>query len=122
MPSRLVKSRLLAFRRQGGRCFYCRLPIWLDNAEAFQKRYRLSARQHALRRCTAEHLIAQKDGGTSERSNVVAACGLCNWRRHRGRCASTPRQHRRYVQARVRRGAWLPQATLQVFASQGDQL
>lgn len=116
MPSLLESSRLLAFRRQDGLCFYCRLPVWLDDSAEFQQRYPMSAAQHALRRCTAEHLTARQDGGSDEPENIAAACWICNVRRHRGGPASSPAQHRLHVQRRLRRGAWLPQATLHAFA------
>ena len=115
MPARLETSRLLAFRRQGGLCFYCNLPLWLDDPDAFRKRYPLSARQHELRRCTAEHLTARQDGGGDEPGNVVAACWVCNVRRHRCKEAVPPARHRSRVQQRLAAGKWLPNAMLQAF-------
>lgn len=117
MPSQLEKSRLTAFRRQGGLCFYCNHPVWLDDPDTFRAQFPMSAPQHALRRCTAEHLIAKQDGGGNEPENVVAACWLCNARRHRCRRVRAPGSHRKYVQSRVLAGTWLPKGTLSVFAA-----
>lgn len=121
MPSQLEKSRRAAFLRQGGRCFYCDMPIWLDEPDAFRAKYPLSARQHALRRCTAEHLVAKQDGGDDKPNNVVAACWLCNSRRHRRGIAPSPHKHRRRVQLRVQQGRWLPQGVVAVLAANASQ-
>lgn len=110
MPSLLEKSRRAAFLRQGGLCFYCDMPIWLDEADVFRAKYPLSARQHALRRCTAEHLVAKQDGGDDKHDNIVAACWLCNSRRHKRDHPRSPAEHRRHVLSRMRRGKWLPAA------------
>lgn len=115
MPSQLAKSRRAAFLRQCGRCFYCDMPIWLDEPDAFRAKYPLTTRQHALRRCTAEHLVAKQDGGDDQPNNIVAACWLCNSRRHRGGIARSPQEHRHRVQLRVRQGGWLPHGTVDVF-------
>lgn len=117
MPSQLEKSRLAAFHRQGGLCYYCNLPVWLDDAGGFRARYPMSSQQLKLRRCTAEHLVAQQDGGCDHADNIVAACWLCNCRRHRRRRAHSPVEHRRYVQRLVRQGRWLPRATLSALQS-----
>lgn len=110
MPSRLETSRRAAFRRQGGLCFYCCLPVWLEDPEAFRTRYPLSAKQVASRRCTAEHLLAKEEGGKDGAANIAAACALCNSRRHKREHARSPEEHRRHVLSRVRRGKWLPGA------------
>lgn len=117
MPSLLEKSRLAAFRRQGGRCFYCGLPVWLYDLEAFRARYPLSAKQVASRRCTAEHLLPKEDGGKDGADNIVAACALCNSRRHKREHARSPEEHRRHVLSRVRRGKWLPGVMTAALAS-----
>jgi len=116
MPS-LTAIRLIAYRRQGGRCLYCNLPIWLDDPDAFRTRYPLIAKQLALRRCTAEHLVARQDGGNNAPGNIAAACWLCNWLRHRRPQARSPDEHRKHVRARLRRGAWLPRAMVEAFRS-----
>lgn len=121
MPSLLEKSRRAAFLRQGGRCFYCDMPIWLDEADVFRAKYPLSARQHALRRCTAEHLVAKQDGGNDQPKNIVAACWLCNSGRHRRGIARSPQEHRHRVQLRVRQGGWLPRGTVAVFVATGPR-
>lgn len=97
MASQLQRSRLHAFNRQGGRCYYCNLPMWLDG----------QAGPPQLR-CTAEHLTAQCEGGKDGQSNIVAACWHCNRTRHKRRRPPEPDAYRDEVQRRVQRGAWLP--------------
>ena len=62
----------LAFNRQGGKCFYCGLRMWLN-----------SQKGPSLLRCTAEHLKARSEGGSDGPSNIVAACWHCNHTRHK---------------------------------------
>jgi len=81
MNQSIAYFRARAFEEQQGRCFYCGFSIWNEDAESFAS----SATQF---RCTAEHLIARKDGGKNTRANIVAACHLCNKRRH-----ASKRQH-----------------------------
>lgn len=62
IPSAL---RRLVIERAGGRCEYCRFP-----AEA------------ALLAFEIEHIIAEKQGGTTTEENLALACPYCN--RHKG--------------------------------------
>lgn len=78
-----VRLRTLAFETQGGRCFYCDLPMWQYDPVAFATRFRITARQAKRFRCTAEHLVARCEGGKTLRENIVAACWYCNSRRQR---------------------------------------
>ena len=48
-----------ALAAQNGRCCYCREPIKHDDA-------------------TAEHVRARRNGGTTNRENIRAACEACN--------------------------------------------
>lgn len=59
---RLQYLRRAACRDQGGLCYYCLRPMHGD--------------------VTAEHLLAQRDGGKDTRKNIVATHRLCNSRRH----------------------------------------
>ncbi|MBJ2155250.1 HNH endonuclease [Variovorax sp. IB41] len=59
---RLKLLRHRACQEQGGRCFYCLLPMG--------------------RNVTAEHLVARMDGGKDTRDNIVAAHQRCNESRH----------------------------------------
>lgn len=105
-----LKFRHLAFRQQDRKCFYCQLPIWEEEVEQFCRRFQLSVRVAQLLKCTAEHLLAQKDGGKDTAGNIVAACAWCNRRRHHGRhhCAPTPLAYKCRVLQRVAQGKWHP--------------
>jgi hypothetical protein len=85
--------------------------MWIDDLEAFARSNALTLRAARWLRCTAEHLKAKRDGGRDSRDNIVAACLLCNSRRHRGaRIAPTPDAYCKRVRHRVARGHWhLPQ-------------
>ena len=62
MKSRVQKYRQAAAEAQQGLCYHCGLPMG--------------------KHVTAEHLQAQKDGGTDRKANIVAACFDCNHDRH----------------------------------------
>lgn len=101
----LKKLRLLAFHTQQGRCFYCGAPMWLKSAHELGMRPRPSR----FLQCTAEHLVARQDGGQDTPENIVAACWLCNLRRHQRRHpAPTPEAYKAMVQRRVGMGKWWP--------------
>jgi 5-methylcytosine-specific restriction endonuclease McrA len=92
---------------QGGRCFYCGLPMWDDaTATALQ----VSATVHPapkMLRCTAEHLHARSDGGGNSPDNIVAACWHCNNLRHRRKRPLSPEAYRTHVQQRMAAGKWV---------------
>ena len=100
----LPRVRSRAFKRQHGRCFYCSLPMWIDDAPSFSQRYGILLRQAAQFRSTAEHLKAWCDGGSNERKNIVAACFDCNTRRHRRKTPPSPERWRMIQLAR--RAKW----------------
>lgn len=108
MPSRarLLRFRLQAFHHQDGRCYYCDHAMWLDDPGVFAARFGLSRRQALLFQATAEHLLAQQDGGKDEAQNVVAACRFCNAHRHRAKVALDPVRYRAFVSRRMARGRW----------------
>ncbi len=68
----------------------------------------LRARTAAPLRCTAEHLIAQQDGGKDVAGNIAAACLLCNQRRHKRKSPPPPNEYRSFVQKRLAKGKWHP--------------
>lgn len=80
MSKKTLKTlRSRSFHFQEGRCYYCDAPMWFPTPGELSLRSRAS---HAYQ-CTAEHLLARQDGGKDVASNVVAACDLCNLRRHK---------------------------------------
>lgn len=99
MASQLQRSRLHAFNRQGGHCYYCGLRMWLDGQQG-----------PSQLRCTAEHLTAHCEGGKDGQANIVAACWHCNRTRHKRKWPPEPEAYRAEVRRRVRRGSWVPSA------------
>lgn len=97
MASKIQRSRQIAFNRQGGKCYYCGLRMWL---------YGATGPTQLL--CTAEHLIARSEGGTKALSNIVAACRHCNQTRHKRKNPPPPDRYQTEVQRRIARGGWLP--------------
>jgi 5-methylcytosine-specific restriction endonuclease McrA len=108
MPKSFVRSRSLAFARQGYRCYYCTSPMWGDNVEAFATKYRLTLAQAKRFECTGEHLVALQDGGNHSEANVVAACLYCNRHRHhhRPKAAPSPEAYQHRVQKQMKEGRW----------------
>lgn len=93
MP-KLSKLRDYAYNRQDGKCWYCDCAM-------------RPASDPSPRRCTAEHLHARCDGGKDVPQNIVAACWLCNNRRHRRKAPKTPEDYRNFVRERVAQGRWI---------------
>ena len=103
MPTKIQNLRLQAFQHQQGRCWYCGVQMWhQDPAELpgipVKSAWRL--------RCTAEHLLAQCDGGRDEASNVVAACAHCNHTRHKRKNPPQPDLYLADIRKRIARGGW----------------
>jgi len=106
--ARTRKYRAEMFQKQQQRCFYCGFPMWLKRPVRFATRYGI-AEADALRfKCTAEHLDAICDGGTSRRENIVAACRWCNQHRHQFPVPPKPHRYLRGIQKQIARGAWHP--------------
>lgn len=98
------KKKMIA---QGGRCYYCDLPMWDDStATLSQEHCRIKLPLKALR-CTAEHLHPRSEGGGNKAGNIVAACLYCNNHRHRRKLPLSPEAHRQLVQQRMAVGKWL---------------
>ena len=106
MPNTLVRARNTASSRQLGRCFYCDLPMCSGDPREFALKHNVTPRQANLLRCTGEHLVARQDGGTASTSNIVAACWLCNSRRHRRKNAPPPDRYKQLVRRRMSQGRW----------------
>ena len=102
---RIQSLRRQAFERQSGRCCYCGVRMWLTSpSELAGTPKKLSAWPKL--RCTAEHLLAQSDGGKDSALNIAAACALCNHTRHRRKQPPEPHDYRAEVRRRMQRGAW----------------
>lgn len=106
MPNSLSKLRHQAAIKQDHRCYYCGKPMWESNPTEFISSHGISKRLAHLCRCTAEHLIARKDGGRNVKGNIVAACAFCNNGRHKKKIAPSPEAMRQDVQRRLSRGLW----------------
>ena len=107
MPNTISRFRLRVFKRQKGRCYYCGAPVWLNNLTEFAIKHRISERQAGRFKCTAEHLIARKDGG-ADVGNIVAACHFCNSTRHCRPSDMTLEDYRKLVTRRIERLKWHP--------------
>lgn len=112
MAKKIQSHRRSALLRQGGRCFYCRFPVWEADSLAFAKALAIPHRLAGWLRCTAEHLCARCEGGSDGRGNIVAACYWCNSRRHRKslNCISTTEVYSKRVRSLVAAGKWHPVA------------
>jgi len=106
MPSayRIQVLRQQSFERQGGRCCYCSVRMWVATPSELPQ---VPSERAALSlKCTAEHLRARSEGGRDVANNIAAACWHCNWTRHRRKRPPAPDKYREEVIRRVRRGAW----------------
>lgn len=111
---RLKTLRTKAFYAQAGRCFYCCRPMWLSSPDELGLRPR-SARPY---QCTAEHLVAQQDGGKDVADNIVAACRLFNLRRHKLiTSAPAAEAYLAKVRRRVAKGKWYPPGFLRAVSA-----
>ncbi len=104
--AKLCAIRARKMRAQSGRCYYCGTPMWSWNPGRFRKRFRLQWRTVHRYQCTAEHLLARRDGGTDAVDNIVAACRFCNEERHNAKRVQDPAAYRNRVRARVASGTW----------------
>lgn len=104
----LAKPRSLAFEAQQGQCFYCGQPMCNEALEQFAQKHGLTVRQAKLLQCTGEHLTPYKNGGSSSKSNIVAACAFCNHQRHARKKELSPLEYRSLVAQRMSKGGWHP--------------
>ena len=106
----MIRLRRAAARRQNLRCHYCGAQMWLTDHATFLASFDVSAEQAARFQCTAEHLVARRDGGPNSKANVVAACRFCNVQRHDEDRVSFL-DHASYhalVRRRMGEGSWHP--------------
>lgn len=103
---KLVRNRSEAFFQQQGRCYYCGALMWANDCAQFALTFGISPRAAKWLQCTAEHLHSRRDGGTDARNNIVAACLLCNRRRHNRKGSLSPAEYLAHVRARLWRGTW----------------
>ncbi len=102
----LVTPRSHAFLKQDGFCYYCKQPMWVKDPLELSSKYELPLSKLKKLKCTGEHLVAFKDGGSSTKNNIVAACLYCNQQRHLRKTNPTPKQYEAMVQYRLSRGRW----------------
>ena len=110
MTQYLAKLRNRAFLSQSGRCFYCRLPMFISSPEELGFLAHCKGLQ-----ATAEHLHAKCDGGKNTASNIAAACRTCNSRRHQMAKPLDPDRYARHVQKKLSAGGWHPTPWLKEF-------
>jgi len=106
MHNNIARHRHNSYIAQAGRCCYCAYPMWENNPELFARTNNISLPQAKRFKCTAEHLIARKDGGKDEAANIVAACLWCNLKRHNRKLDLSPQAFRGLVQRRTSKGLW----------------
>ena len=114
------RHRNSAVIRQNNLCFYCRLPMWNGEEEAlvdFRQAFGFSSRQAKMLRCTAEHLKPAQDGGRDTQLNIVAACEICNRRRHPRHAALSWEAYRAFVRERVALRRWHPVSFFKVIGN-----
>ncbi|UWQ15360.1 HNH endonuclease [Aliiroseovarius sp. M344] len=102
--SKIRRAKMLA---QGGRCYYCDLPMWEHEAEKVGWPDLWTNEKPKTLQCTAEHLVPRSDGGVDTPENIVAACWFCNTTRHKRKQVRSPQEHRAHVKKRMRKGRWL---------------
>lgn len=105
--SALKNTRQKKMIAQGGRCYYCDLPMWENVAAAVPREHCNTKSAPNVLRCTAEHLHPRSEGGQDTASNIVAACWFCNTRRHQRKRPLSPEAYRQHVQQRMAAGRWL---------------
>ncbi|MBY0343267.1 MAG: HNH endonuclease [Sphingomonadales bacterium] len=103
---KLSKIRALKYAAQGGRCFYCRQPMWHGNQAGFVEKFGLPCHKAHYLKVTAEHLLARCEGGGDTPENIVAACWFCNTHRHHSKRPLAPDDYARKVRSRLSRGRW----------------
>jgi hypothetical protein len=80
--------------------------MWSDDPKGFATRFGITASQAKALECTGEHLEAHTDGGSSSKSNIVAACKFCNQGRHRRKTPPSPDQFKQIVLKRMAKMRW----------------
>jgi len=119
MKNNKKQSRLRdqAARRQSGCCYYCELPMCIGSEDEFAQTHGLRRSSIAGLKCTAEHLVAKCEGGSTDASNIVAAHRCCNAIRHRCKNPLDPMRYKARVRGRTRAGRWPTAVLLQQVVS-----
>lgn len=118
MPNLIRRLHEAAFQSQHGRCYYCGAPMWLYTADELGT-CGLRGRRARPLRCTAEHLVARMEGGQATPDNIVAACDLCNRRRHARKHPLKPAAYRALVRQRLAMGRWHDHDVIALATSAG---
>ena len=106
MPNTLQKLRNAAYSTQEGRCYYCRVPMWLYVPEELTESLDLTHGEASKLRCTAEHLTPRSEGGRDVHNNIVAACLHCNCTSHMRKVPPAADEYLNDVRCRVQCGKW----------------
>lgn len=108
MPKRksLKSCRKKAYSKQNGCCYYCGHKMWLSDINAFASKHHLTIPQARLFKCTGEHLLEHSKGGKADETNIVAACHVCNQRRHKRKKPISLAKYKRLVSERLVKGTW----------------
>ncbi|MBS8225349.1 hypothetical protein [Vannielia litorea] len=106
MNSALQTIRTRKFAEQKGLCHYCMQAMWSGDPKTFCAQHGISRRKAKLFQCTAEHLLANQNGGVVSATNIVAACRYCNATRHRAKRPLEPEAYKRKVANRLEAGRW----------------
>ena len=80
--------------------------MWTRRPEQFAEQHGLRLEDVAHFQCTAEHMLARRDGGLEIR-NIVAACRHCNVTRHEADEPLSTELYREHVRQRVAESRWL---------------
>jgi 5-methylcytosine-specific restriction endonuclease McrA len=73
-PAKREQFRREVYKREGGRCFFCKTRVRLHWKGQFDGEQPDDA-------ATLDHIIPKSQGGRYELQNLVCACRICNARR-----------------------------------------
>ena len=91
MPSKLVYLLQAAYAPQSGHRYCCDFHIGENDSVSSARSHDITTADARSFQSTAEHLEAEKGSEKNTQPNIVAACLLCNSKRHR---KGTPRPNR----------------------------
>jgi len=94
--------------------------MWESDPASYAVEHNITLPQAKYFRCTAEHLLAQTDGGLNQADNIVAACIWCNRKRHARKLAPSPKEYRKLVQQRLSKGRWFCRELLMQFSDESQ--
>lgn len=112
--SKLPSLRFKSYLAQQRRCYYCGVLMWLGRPDGFQASSPVPKGVLVKVQCTAEHLVAKRDGGADHKQNIVAACRHCNFLRHARKKALSPEAYRELVRKRISLGRWHDSSVFQL--------